>query len=68
MDTTTAGIEEFLKEAVENHVMENDLNLPHIEVRSFEESGLLTRNHGIVLRVVKDNVLEEFQISIVRSV
>jgi hypothetical protein len=70
MDTTTQGIEDFLKEAIENHVMENDLNLPRIRVISFEEGGVLSRNNGVMLQVVdaeSEGAVEEFQISIVRS-
>lgn len=59
---TTATIQDFeeqISEAITTHI-------EGAKVKNFKEAGLLTTDHGLVVRVKVDDRLHEFQVTIVR--
>ena len=53
--------EEFLTQALEDFADDNDL--PRMRISTYEQAGLLTRNHGLVVQIGDG----EYQLQIVRS-
>lgn len=60
-DMSEEELEEFLTQAIEDFADDNEV--PRLRIHTFEESGVLTRNRGLVVRIGD----AEFQITIVRS-
>ncbi|MBN1656515.1 MAG: hypothetical protein JXA30_22280 [Deltaproteobacteria bacterium] len=53
--------EKFLAEAIEAYAEASETSRP--QINTFAETGVLTRNHGLVVRIGES----EYQITIVRS-
>jgi len=59
---TTRDLETFLMDALAEYVVEDDLYID--DVRTYEQSGVMTCNQGLVIRMSDGT---EFQVTIVQS-
>lgn len=60
-DMDEEELEGFLTDAIEEYAEENDA--PQTRISTFNDAGLLTGNHGLVVRIGD----AEFQLTIVRT-